>query len=220
MPLLLPVNAPDADGSIAVDEFAVLVGKHRSVGVAVKGNADIGSVLHRELLNELGLGCAAFRVDVDSIRRYANGNYLGAESAKHFRAEFVSSAMGGIHGDAHAFQPFGEQGNKKIEVALDGAMIHKVAANGCSGEPILEVCGQQILHRFFRFVRQLCAVMAHEFDPVSGAGLWLAEIIPPNAKSPVRATKETVGVGTTPRDTTLTPTEQNPADRRSPASGR
>ena len=55
--------------------------------------------------------------------------------------------------------------------------------------------------------------------PLSGAGLWLALITQPKPNPAFLTANETVGVGTTPRTVTSTPTEQNPEANAAPSIG-
>src|SRR5690606_21506017 len=74
-----PAFGDDGHQLVAVDELAVLVDDLHTVGITIERDADIGAYFMYLALQGLGMGGAAFEIDVETIRLVADGHDIRPE---------------------------------------------------------------------------------------------------------------------------------------------
>ena len=98
-----PRNSPRLAHEVAIsaiNHLALVVGDDDAVGIAVEGNANVGTQLAHLVAHDLGVrGPAAF-IDVYAVGLVADLDHFGAQFPQRSGRNLVGRAIGGI--DDHA----------------------------------------------------------------------------------------------------------------------
>jgi hypothetical protein len=148
---------------------AFFVGHHHAIGVAVERDTEIGAPLAHLALHGLGKGRAAFIVDVEAVRRVADGDHFGAQLPKHRGRHLVGRAVRAIDDDAQAVET--QLLRKGALRKFDVAGLRVVDALGAAdlarlGKTLFEPLLHQRFDLHFAFVGQLLSVGAEKLDAV------------------------------------------------------
>ncbi len=165
----LPVTGDQPKNLIAVDEGAVLVGEHRPVGIAIEGNAEIGTVATDRLAHSLWCRRAAVQVDVRAVRTDVQRDDLRAQLEQDLRRHPISGAIRAIEDDAQPFQR--AAAGQRVLDELDVAAVDIVEALGTTQfRRRHQVRRQAVGHAPFNLaldlVGQLVAVGTEQLDAV------------------------------------------------------
>ena len=159
---------------VAVDDRAVLVDDDDPVGVAVEGDADVGTYLMHLLLQSGRMGRAAFLVDVETVGFDVDGDNLGAEFPQRLGRHLVGGAVGAIDNDPQARQRHRARQGALGE--LDVAVVDTIDALGAAepvriGERQLDIPVQHPLDALLDLVGELVAVGTEQLDAVVVVGI-------------------------------------------------
>ena len=84
--MAVPVGRNQPHNLVAINNAAVLVANDEAVGVAVKRNADIGFFRPHRVGQKARIGRATALIDVEPVRRHANGDNFGPQFPKRVGA--------------------------------------------------------------------------------------------------------------------------------------
>ena len=96
------IDAADGHDVVAVNLVAMLVDEDAPVGIAIEGDAEIGTMFDDSLRNHLRAGRPAAGVDVRAIRLDPIGKNLGAQFFQNRRGNPVGGSVGAIEDDFQA----------------------------------------------------------------------------------------------------------------------
>ncbi len=160
----------DGHDRVTVNDCPLLVAQDDTVRVAVKGDADLGTVRYHGPGDDLGVERSATLVDVHPVRLVIERDDVRAELDKDARTDLVGGAVCRIHHDAQA---------RKVHAARDGRFYELVvtADRIIDPEGLADLRGRradgidgagedQVLHLLFDLVRKLEPVAAEELDAV------------------------------------------------------
>ena len=169
-PRAVPEAGDGRQDLVAIDDLAQLIDQGQPVGVAVQGNAQIGTAFSHQLGQASGRGGAARMIYVESIGADAGGHHLSAELPQHGGRDLVGSAMGAIDGNAQAIEAeaLREAGLGGFDVAARRILEPARAPQpGRPREGIGQVPGlHQRLDLGFLRVGELQAIRAEQLDAV------------------------------------------------------
>ena len=100
----LCVAGTDCDDLIAVDQPTVFVDCEHSVGVAVKGHAEIGTVLDNRFAERLDMRGAAAGIDVRTGWSGMDERDIGSQSTERIRCDLERSTVGGVDHDPNTIE--------------------------------------------------------------------------------------------------------------------
>src|SRR3990172_4777534 len=156
----------EREDDVAVVQLAGRVGQDQPVAVAVEGEADVRAALDHRALEALGIRAAAVVVDVEAVRRVAEGDDLGPGVGEHARRDPVGRAVPAVQHDAQARQVrrLGEQ--EVLVAAHQSARVadEADAALGRSRQGV--IAGHELLDARLDRVRELEAALVEELDAV------------------------------------------------------
>lgn len=106
------------ENAVAVDDCSGFADEEGAVGIAVKGDAELGAFRDDPLLQAFEVKRTAASVDIAAVGRDAHGDDVRAKRAEELRAEFVCGAIGAIQNDSKAGKTCARQyaAAKKLEV--------------------------------------------------------------------------------------------------------
>ena len=109
---------------IAIDDAALLIDHDQPVRIAIQRDAELGAVAEHLGGEEAGLGGAAAAIDVEAVRRDADGNHLRPQLPQHRGRHLVGRAMGAIDDDAQTIQPHAARhaGFHRLDIAAGGVL--------------------------------------------------------------------------------------------------
>src|SRR5690606_26337675 len=101
---LAPRAREDEQQLVAIDDLALVIDHDQAITVAIQRDAEIGLVLEDRGLHMPGMRRAALFVDIETVRRRADADHLGAEFAEYARGNMVGRAMRTVDDDAKALE--------------------------------------------------------------------------------------------------------------------
>ena len=159
---------------VAVDDLALLIDHHDTVGIAVERDADVGAHLAYLVDQRGGGGGADLAIDVEAVGVDADGDDLCTEFPQRLGGNLVGGAVSAVDHDAQAVEC--QVAGKRALGELDVAILHAVDALGAAkiaggGEPVAEIGVEQRLDLALHRVRQLQPVGAEQLDAVVVIGI-------------------------------------------------
>jgi hypothetical protein len=145
-----------------VEPPSAVDGEH-PVPVAVICEADVRAGGADQPDQALGMGRAAVRVDVASVRLGRGQHELRPERREDHRRSTVSGPVRAIQGDSHAGQIEGERRSQLADVVVEGALERPDAA-----DPLTHGLVETRLDGSLRVVVELGPARIEELDPVVG----------------------------------------------------
>ena len=170
----LPLVGDHGHELVAVDQPALLAGKHDTVGVAVERDAEIGAVHDDAFLQKLRMGRAAIAIDVESVGPNGERDHLGAQFPQHRRRDLVGSAIGAIDDDLEAgkIEAARGRGLHRLDVSSVGIVEALRPADGRGrGELHFLRRQHQLLDRGLDRVGELEAVGTEQLDAIVLVGI-------------------------------------------------
>ena len=167
--VLGPVAGDQRHDLVTVDLLAVLVGQDHPVGVAVQGDAQIGTARSHGRLHAFGMGGAAFVVDVGTVGVDADGDHLGAQLPQNLGRNLVGGAVGAIDDDLQPVQPQAPREGVLDEFDVAAGLVAQPAgpaqAGGVRQLLAVAVLDDRLDRRFDR-IGQLEPVRSEQLDAV------------------------------------------------------
>lgn len=120
------VGGQHVEQFVAVVEAPRRIDHLQPVGIAVQRDAVVGAVLGDGAHQRLGVRGADAVVDVQPVRRAADGDHVGAQLVEHLGRDLVGRAVGGVHHDLQAAQ---------AEVVVEAALAELDVAAGRVVQP-------------------------------------------------------------------------------------
>ena len=159
----------NADGFVSVNHLAVFVHHNQTVRISVISESDIRMLLPDLLLQFLRVGGANMIVDVDAVRRAADGNHPCAQIPVNPGSDLVGRTVGAVHDDSHAVKTHVNCGEKVAPVDLHGVLLtfHAGAQRFSRHMGVgIDSANDQIFDFLFNRIVQLEAFTVEEFDSV------------------------------------------------------
>ena len=135
-PLFHVTCGQEHDG-VAVDDVAVCVGEHGAVGIAVKGDTEIGLEVLRFGGNDFRMQSAAVGVDVAAVRRRMGEMNGAGEVSEQLGRDSGSRAIGAIQDNAKAVEVEVREG--RTQELLVVSAIFLIDDRGCVWTRSLDV---------------------------------------------------------------------------------
>ena len=173
--MLLHVAAIDIQNVVTGDDIALLVHTQAAVSIAIKGKADIQTVLYHELLQALDVSRASIIVDIQAVRLVVDDIGIRTQSVKNRLSDIPACTVGAVQTNLHALEGVDAQADQVAHVAVTAChIVHRAANMLTVGEgqfrPVLvehmELSVDVVLHQQQGLLGHLLTIAVDQLDTV------------------------------------------------------
>ncbi len=157
----------DGEDLVAVDDVALVVDRQAAVGVAVEGEAGVGTVLDDGTLEGPQVRRSAAVVDVEAVGGRVDRDHLGAGVAQRERAGLVRRALRAVEDDLEPVEGLGRGRDEVGGVVGDRGVVRRDATDVTTGRA-LPLLAHPTLDGDLDRVVELVAAAGQELDAVVG----------------------------------------------------
>jgi hypothetical protein len=164
------LSCRDGKNGVPIYNLPSLIYQNGTVGISIKGNANLGPGFPDEPLDMMGIQSPTITVNVFSVWINTDRCDMRTEFLEHFGSEFVGRTIAAIYNHLHSF---------KCQVARKGVLDKDVIpTNGIidaesftnsrgSGSQVINcLVNDQGFNLILGFVRQLKSIAREDFDTV------------------------------------------------------
>ena len=153
---------------VAGDDIALLVHTQAAVSIAIKGKANVQTVLYHELLQALDMGRTSIIVDVQTVRLVVDNVGVSTQSVKHTLSDIPACTVGAVQTDLNALEGVDTQRDQVAHVAVTACHIVHGAAD------VLPVCKGQLRPVLVKYMEFAVDVVLHQQQGLLGHLLTVA----------------------------------------------
>ena len=173
--MLLHVAAVNVQDVVAGDDIALLVHTQAAVSIAIKGKANVQTVLYHELLQALDMGRTSIIVDVQTVRLVVDNVGIRTQSIKNRLSDIPACTVGAVQTDLNALEGVDAQADQVAHVAVTTChIVHGAADMLTVGKgqfrPVLvehvELAVDVVLHQQQGLLGHLLTVAVDQLDTV------------------------------------------------------
>ena len=150
------------------DDVALLVHAQAAVSIAIKGKANVQTVLYHELLQALDMGRTGIVVDVQAVGLVVDDVGVSAQSVKHGLSDIPAGTVGAVQTDLNALEGVDTQRDQVAHVAVTACHIVHGAAD------VLPVCKGQLRPVLIEHMELAVDVVLHQQQSLLGHFLTVA----------------------------------------------
>ena len=121
--VFLHVATIDVQDMVAGNNIALLVHTQAAVSIAIKGKANIQTVLYHELLQALDMGRASIIVNVQAVRLVVDDIGIRTQSIKNRLSDIPACTVGAVQTNLHALEGIDAQADQVAHVAVTACHI-------------------------------------------------------------------------------------------------